>query len=322
MKKTLFFAIMALMAFGASAATSLLFNRAQFQAHKATADTPAYMLTAPLVYKGTVTLQGTNIDDAEAICVVSKKTSYPAYMTICQPCIDCYPCRMVEAEASDEALDMPAYGEAAVDPGKITKWNLYLIKEDKKAKTATIYKIDLAEAEETVFFTGPVKGEGDAKGVNEASFFMTGKKSDYKFSYIDAYITTPAGDWETTGAGKKSGYIKSVNIFTGSFTSAAVDKGGETALNCNASIKLTRNASLTGEAFKGVFGAEVKKNGSKWDDCTVEVPATVCEEYFAQGWSTGDDAFDAYLESIYAKKKFETEAIDAMFGDVAAGLFE
>ena len=38
-------------------AATLLFSRAQFQAHKATADTPAYTLTAPLVYKGTVSFQ-------------------------------------------------------------------------------------------------------------------------------------------------------------------------------------------------------------------------------------------------------------------------
>ena len=81
MKKTLFFAIMALMAFGASAATNLLFNRAQFQAHQATAGTPPYMLTVPLVYKGTIAIQGTSIDNAEEVCVVTEKASYQAYMT-------------------------------------------------------------------------------------------------------------------------------------------------------------------------------------------------------------------------------------------------
>lgn len=322
MKKTLFFAIMALVAFSANAAT-LLFNRAQFQAHKATADTPAYMLTAPLVYKGTVAIQGTNIDNAEGVCIVTKKASYPAYMTMCQPCIDCYPCRMVEAETSDEALDMAGYGEAAVDPGKITKWNLYIIKEDKKAKEVTIFKIDLTENQEAAFFTGTSKGEADAKGVAEPTFFMTGKKSDYKFSYVDALITSSTGDWEVTGAGKKSGYIKSVASFTGNFTAAAVDKDNETAQNCGATIKLTRNASLTGEAFKGVFGAELKKsNGGNWSDCAVEVPASVCEAYYAQGWDANGDAMDAYLNKTYEKKNWDIEPVDATFNDVAAGLFE
>ena len=242
-------------------------------------------------------------------------------MTMCQPCIDCYPCRMVETEASDVALDMQGYGQAAVDPGKITKWNLYIIKEDKKNKAVTIFKIDLAENQEAAFFTGSAKGEADAKGVAEPTFFMTGKKSDYKFSYLDAVMTSPEGDWDVTGAGKKTAYIKSVSAFTGSFITAAVDKDNETAQNVGATVKLTRNASLTGEAFKGVFGAEVKKNSKNWDDCTVEIPASVCEAYYTQEWNANADGLDAYLNKAYEKKNWDINVVDATFADAAADLF-
>ena len=301
----------------AGSTSAILFNRAQFQAHKATGDTPAFMLTVPVIYKGSMTSNGVIIDNMADVCVDEEKGSYQLYMTMCQPCIDCYPCRMIQTEQSDEALPMTAYGEAAVDPGKITKWNFYVVREDKKTKTVTIFKIDLTDTEESVFFTGSAKDKAAVKGVNEATFFATGKKSDYKFTYLDAEITSEAGDWAVTGKGKQTGYIKSVSSLAGVFNVALVDKDAETASNIQCKLSLTRNASLMKTAFADVFGTKVTPKGKKWEDCAVETPASICEAYFSSEWNAADDGMDAYLESYYSKKKFEVEAFNSTFTEAA-----
>ena len=308
--------------FAGGTTSAILFNRGQFQAHKATTDTPAYMLTVPIVYQGTMTSNAVLVDDNAEVCVDEGKGTYQLYMTMCQPCIDCYPCRMISAESSDVALPMDAYGEAAIDPGKITKWNFYVVREDKKAKTVTICKIDLIDTDEAVFFTGSSKGKAAVAGTAEQSFVLTGKKSDFKFTYLDAVITSETGDWEVTGNGKKIGYVKSVSAFTGDFMYKVVDKDQELASKVICKLSLSRSASLTKGAFANVFSTKISPKGKNWEDCHVDTPASICEAYYTSEWDPENDGMDAYLEGIYGKKKFEVYGEDSSFAEAVLDAYE
>lgn len=351
MKKTLTFvvALLACCMLSAKSATAILFNRPQFQPHEFNCSTryDKVLLTVPLVYKGTVILNTEtlandgneiwniceitdeatckNNKDTETHCcykVSTEKQTLPVYMTICQPCIDCFPCWALEKEVSDtpiEFVDGKIYCEAK--PGKITKWNLYYVTQDKKAKINSVSKINLLDdAYGTEFFTGR---RGSNPGIvyigAYGDLLMTGKKSDYSFKYNEAYLTE-GGDWVADGAVKAStAYVKSLASLAGSttisFDGEALENECDVAwenapsvMKINAAFSLKRDASLTKKAVTETFSTVFAKKGKNWEDCNVATPASFCEEYFLV--EAGDN-FDDYLEGQFGKKGYEFELLEA-----------
>ena len=305
------------------------------------------LLTVPLVYKGSValTIDSLNNDGTEAWniceiedpdvakCKVNKdkeihccykidttKLTVPVFMTICQPCIDCFPCYALEKEQSDVPIafvDDKFYCEA--QPGKITKWNLYYVFQNKKAKWTEIDKFNLLEDDyNATFFTGkPSTKPGFMYIGGYGDLFLTGKKSDYSFKYTVAYIDA-TGNWEGAGKTKsETAYIKSLAAMSGATTISGIN--AELNDNCvdpwdadvsekiAASFKLTRDASLTKKAITATFSTVFAKAGKNWEDCDVDTPASYCEEYFM---AEAGDNFDDYLDGQYNKKGWDYELLD------------
>lgn len=349
MKKTLTFVIALLaccmLSAKSSSSTALLFNRPQFQPHEYNCNTgyDRLLLTVPLVYKGTVALTIESLAndkneiwntctldenckaerETETHCcyvVDTAKKTLPVFMTICQPCIDCFPCFALEKEASDQPIgfvDDKIFCEAK--PGKITKWNLYYVVQDKKAKETTISKINLLDdAYETEFFTGR---RGSKPGFiyvgGYGNLFMVGKKSDFTFKYYEAYLSE-SGDWVSDGSLKQAtAYIKSMSSIAGttavSVETDALDadcdvpwEGAPAVAKINASFKLSRDAALTKKAVNETFSTTFAKKGKNWEDCNVATPASYCEEYFLV---EDGDHFDEYLEGAYGKKGWDYELV-------------
>ena len=385
MKKVLAMFLVCAMALSLSAKSksTLLFNRPQFQTSKAGCaleDLPA--LTVPFVYSGTLALDGKIAwDDDDAIyeknqaqfaticgdawdgaskhwggvgvdggayyCYVADYSAkLPVYMTLCQPCIDCYPCTVLGQYdgltwlVNDETqADAVGFNNAAF-VGKITRWNLYILEVNKKEAWVDIYKVNLLDegvnpdsALNSVFFTGGFKNAKSAsskaqsggkayvqvKGDDFGSLAMTGVKNDYKFKYTDAYLLDDL-TWVATGNGSATAYIKSVSKFDGLYCLSRMfswDANGEYLFGyqfCGA-ISLTRNASLTKAAVTKTFSATVTaSSGKNWEDCFVDTPADFCEMYFANNvWG---DQFDNYLEGT-AYKKYDVWHSTAYFFDEA-----
>ena len=337
-----------------SAKSMYYFNRTQFQwssnpakfdALVAADDNYDVQLTVPFVYKGTVTLKGDWAVEPpletlslsarqNAACLVSlKKTSCPAIMTLCQPCIDCYPCDVLDVEdksedglPKDTASDKAGVGKKYTgikpandfgQPGWITIWNLYLVTEvNKKDKEVTVIKINLlSDDNKGLFFTG-AKGKNIYVKASDADrtvqLQLTGAKNDYKFKYYERYLTKD-GSWGDIDDDVKqsTAYIKSAKALNGTIYYSnnylATYTGDTTAdqvevLDVAGTVKLTRNNGLTADAIKGAFGAEAEVIAKNWDDCTIVVDAETCEQYFA-------DVFeDAYFGSAY--KKYDIEIVD------------
>lgn len=295
MKKFLALILTAAMAVSASAATQLLFNRAQFQPFFATE--AGWQLTVPFIYKGTLTYNGINAYDDDRLTVEAEikaneqgtlcevddfKKSLPLYMTICQPCIDCYPCTQL-GKGTGSAVEFETFGSQA-EVGTITVWNLYVL------DGADVYKIDLLDRTiASEFFTGAPKKEAFVM-VDVKNFFttMTGKKSDYKFVYLNAEYDGQT--WNGRG-GKQTAYIKSVTSFKGIVAEARMfgeNGAGLAGFQFTGTIKLTRNAALTKWAVNAAFGADVAVTGKNWEDCSVLNPASICEEVL----SDDNDSFD------------------------------
>ena len=278
------------------------------------------------------------------VCYVgdySKKL--PLYMTICQPCLDCYPCTVLGQypgmtylyNDQSEAWAVGFYHGAFV--GKVTRWNLYIVDAKKGSNGwAWIYKFNLLDKDiddsswvDSVFFTGGLKkisqlktkaqagGKAyiQAKGEKFGSLVMTGVKNDYKFKYTDAVLGQDL-NWYWTD-NKLTAYIKSVSKFDGLFCFSRMFGWDEDYENlygfqfCG-DITLTRNASLTKAAIQATFEGEQVQAGKKiknWEDCDEPVDANYCEEYFSIGWG---DQFDNYLtDKVYTTKSYgEVVAID------------
>ena len=338
---------MALATTASAKSSSLLFNRPQFQTAEFTCATDAakLQLTVPLVYKGSVALTIEALENAgnenwnscedldEETCKATKTTeshccydfdsekkTLPIFMTICQPCIDCFPCTALPLYLSDEPVEFNEY-YCAARPGAITKWNIYFIDQNKKAKETTIKKFNLLDdAYKATFFTGK---RGATKGFmyigGYGDLFLAGKKSDYSFKYYEAYLTS-SFDWDNKGALKsQTAYVKSLASMTGSTTISGDNseleadcdfvwdaEDGEVPVSSKiaASFKLTRDASLTKKAVTAVFSTVFAKKGKNWEDCNVDTPASYCEEYFLA--ETGDK-FDDYLDGQYDKKNWDYE---------------
>lgn len=339
--------------------TSLLFNRPQFQPAQYTCamendgDIEKVLLTVPLVYKGTVALtidtlnnDGTetwnrceNLDPAtckpdkvkETHCcykIDTTKQTIPVYMTICQPCIDCFPCQALENELSDAPLAFDTY-YCEAEPGKVTKWNLYYVFQDKKKKETEINKFNLLDdAYEATFFTGKKGTKPGFMYIGAyGDLFLNGKKSDYSFKYTEAFLDA-AGNWETSGALKtQTAYVKSLASVSGATTisgvNADLDDDCDVAWDIEvsekiaANFKLTRDASLTKKAVTETFSTTFAKKGKNWEDCDVDTPASFCEEYF---FADAGDKFDDYLDGQYGKKGWDYVLLD--YNDVEDELLE
>jgi len=348
-----------------SAKTLYMFNRTQFQWSSNPAAFAALVagnedydvqLTAPFVYKGTVALKSDwAIEPVQGLlsmgarqkanCLISEKATLPAVMTLCQPCIDCYPCDVLDiADHSGDGLPQEgpiAEGKANVpytgiadanqlfgEPGWITVWNLYLVSEvNKKLKYVEVAKINLLDADiKSVFFTGAKGKNIYVKSANEGRNFqlqLTGAKNDYKFKYYERYLKKD-GTWGNAGNVKDAtAYIKSAkalngtiyfnNSFEDTFTGVTTDDVVE-ILDVAGTVKLTRDASLTGKAVKGAFGAETAKVAKNWDDCTITLDAETCEQYFYQVFE------DEYFGSAY--KKYDVEIVEETPVDFFADYYD
>lgn len=365
MKKLLVLFVAVAATISLSAKTLYMFNRTQFQwssngaGFKTLVDgNPEYdvQLTAPFVYKGTVALKSDwAIEPVQGLlsmgarqkanCLISEKATLPAVMTLCQPCIDCYPCDVLDiADHSGDGLPQPgpiADGKANVpytgiadanqtfgEPGWITVWNLYLVSEvNKKMKYVEVAKINLLDADiKSVFFTGAKGKNVYVKSANDGRNFqlqLTGAKNDYKFKYYERYLLQD-GTWGNAGNVKDAtAYIKSAkalngtiyfnNSFEDTFTGVTTDDVVE-ILDVAGTVKLTRDASLTGKAVKGAFGAETAKVAKNWDDCTITLDAETCEQYFYQVFE------DEYFGSAY--KKYDVEIVEETPVDFFADYYD
>ena len=185
MKLMKFAFLMAVMCLTAFAGPKVYFNKHQFQlSHKAETDYNGKpSLTFPLVYSGSVQFTGWNINSQKAVCVDDEKFTPALYMTICQPCIDCFTCVPIQSEAMATPQEIV---EPAVEPNKITAWNLYVVVNYKEGKVKKTYirKVSLIDVG-VGFFTGAAgQGIGAVQYVGEkAQLLLSGKKSDYKFDY-------------------------------------------------------------------------------------------------------------------------------------------
>ena len=342
-----------------SAKSKYFFNRAQFQWSSAPETVAAFadeydvQLTVPFVYKGTVSLKADwAVEPAMeelamatrqgAKCVINLKSNVPAVMTICQPCIDCYPCDVLDV-ADKSADGTPQAGIKAKanikytgikpdnkfgQPGWITIWNLYLVTEvNKKAKEVSVSKINLlADENKGLFFTGAKGKNIYVKAASEDKSFqlqLTGAKSDYKFKYYERLLTVD-GDWDNeVGNTEKTAYIKSAKALNGSIYFNNNYKDTYTAdttadqvevLDVAGTVKLTRDSSWTGKAIKSAFAAEIAKEAKNWDDCTVITDAATCEEYFYSVFE--DDYFGA------AYKKYDVEIVEETAAEFFAAEYD
>ena len=348
-----------------SAKTLYWFNRTQFQWSSnptkfdelvaANADYDV-QLTVPFVYKGTVTLKADwavepALEDlamstrAGAKCLINQKANLPAIMTLCQPCIDCYPCDVLDVEdksgdglpkdgASAKAGEGKKYTGIKPDnsfgqPGWITIWNLYLVtKVDKKNKEVTVQKINLlADENKGLFFTGAKGKNVYVKAATDDKTFqlqLSGAKSDYKFKYYERYLKTD-GSWGDIDDDVVSAtaFIKSAKALNGTLyynnDFKATYTGDTTAdqvevLDVLGTVKLTRNATLTGKAIKGAFGSETAKIAKNWDDCTIVADADNCEDYFYAVFE------EEYFGAAY--KKYEPNIEEATPADFFAAAYD
>ena len=340
---------------------------------------PKVLLTVPLVYKGTVATQIENLEfndkqneqtdvwkrcdggfiltiNAQNVITSCKpedttkeyylcykvdqsKLSTPIFMTICQPCIDCFPCTTLPLLASDVPTPFNASPAAEGDyadimcnamPGNITKWNIYYVLENlvyngiANEKQLEIDKFNLLDQDyASAFFTGR---KGAAPGIiyiDGYKLFLTGKKSDYSFKYTEAFINAN-GMWNYDEDAAKfvtgTAYVKSIAAMTGTALVsgqrdafvAPTDKdgipigiqwdGGQEPLTQNiiANFKLTRDAALTKRAIEDTFRVTFAKKGKNWEDCNIAEDASYCEEYFTV---EKGDKFDEYLEGQYGGPK-------------------
>jgi len=335
MKKLLVLFVAVAATISSFAADVLYFNWEQFKFATGktvlAADNQDVQLTVPLVYKGTVAFKSDWVLEPDAaemetiaqrgaqVCYGNTKKTMPAVMTICQPCMDCHPCDVFDLQASNVPLTglydaAPAYSGIADedntygDIGKITRWDLYLVvrtyKEDG-LKFADIAKINLAaNATESIFFTGSLKGNAyvwtsPAEGLTAN---LVGKKDTYKFNFYHRLMLED-GSWaDLSGTKAVTAKITALKSLEGTvrygkvggFTGAT--KEDQIAIaDIAGTLKLTRDASWTGKAVKGAFGAPKGAKSTVWPDaCEPPASAKSCEEYFA-----GETFQNAYFGAAY-----------------------
>lgn len=343
MKKIVALFMVCAMAFSlcasAKSKTSYIFSPVQFQPHNASqAYDGELAITIPLIYKGTLKWTGWTIKyfkGGRKACVDDLKLTPDLYMTICQPCIACWPCTSVpkSADQATIAYDDTAKGDPTAKP--ITRWNLYIVFSGKKV--TFIKKIDLIPlGDEIIFFAGSKNGiatvqyyaaDGKALYTPSVQFMLAGKKDYYSFKaltgYFDGSAWGPVLYWDKKNdekaqeeaiSTKTTSYkLTTVGSFTGAlnvgtvgnlaaFTAIDLTEGAAgvpNAYHMNGAVSLKRDKSLTKAAWNQVFSVEISSSSGKYiDDEQCVTPGGSCEEYFL-----GDDSdeFDAYLEDKYSK---------------------
>lgn len=104
-------------------------------------DYKAGYATIPVMYKGTLSMDGFS-SSATACNAVKKKSSYPAYLAICQPCLDCYyNCMAVDGSDYNAKYSNPN----GLEPKGISGVLVYVVDVDRKAKTVSYMTIDVDE---------------------------------------------------------------------------------------------------------------------------------------------------------------------------------
>ena len=104
-------------------------------------DYKAGYATIPVLYKGTLSVDGYTSSAIDCKALKAKNT-YPAYLAICQPCLDCYyNCMVVDGSDYNAKYANPN----GLDPKGISGVLVYIVDVDKKAKTVSYYVIDVDE---------------------------------------------------------------------------------------------------------------------------------------------------------------------------------
>jgi len=328
-------------AFAAAAAATtedvLQFSHLQFQPHSYKSETADYLLTVPLVYKGSISTKLEGIAkvapapaesyDKNLECVDSTKGSMPVYMTMCQPCLDCFPCQELGAASNDKPLTITKVGaDVTVEDEKITKWNMYYVNTYKEdgVKQADIYKVDMIGAGYK-FFTGSLKANAlifdEDDHDNEFNLWLSGKRSELTFKYYESLLVEDGGDmtWSNPVTTESStAYISSMSSIKGIYN--CLLKNDDLApyidlcVKAETTFKMSRNSSLTMKAIKSVFTGKttyVPSGNKHWQDCGEDEydyePASFCEAYFTTGTAVEDD-FDKYLVNE-AYKNYDAEII-------------
>jgi len=345
MKK--FFAFLMIVAMASTLSATVynqfFFNRNQFQGYNATEG--AYQLTVPFAYEGTISVSGykandndiftkEGVIDGDADCVVaSVRGNIPVFMTICQPCMDCYPCSelLQQKGEGDKPFVYAAVKDESIS-GYITRWNLYLVNVDSKEKTADIYKFNLlnpqdaGEAKESVFYTGQKRENAYIQIKSDlGNAVMVGKKADYTFRYYNAKLAVANGilnddaqNWASIEKTLNTAYIKSVASFQGNYCLAQMlDTSLYTAELIGApdyqlfgfqlcgTVNLNRNTSVTSQLLSDAYGVPAQQGASSsgnWEDCSTPTvdDANYCEVVIKDSKTT-DDNFDAWLKETKYK---------------------
>lgn len=283
------FAILAL-ACTVNAASGLAFNRVAFQ-DDAT-------LTVPLVYSGNISVNGWYILNETATeaqdCVINTmKFNFPAYLTMCQPCIDCNECSEIEP----------------------TVMNLYWIETGKvdSTPTAWVTKTNLLD-EDYIFNVGNYRSNAALYVANDyLTFIAGGKKSDLTFKYFETEFDGSV--WGEVAARPSVAYIKSVTSFSGNVYTNDLPLDEYDYAVMTGTIKLTRNAALTKAALNEAFLMNAPVAYRNWENC--DIPSDeigTCEQVF---FTDDLDYADSYLAGKVYKKYAANDAL--IFGGTGVG---
>jgi len=286
------FAILAL-ACTVNAASGLAFNRVAFQDDGD--------LTVPLIYSGNIAVNGWYIlnDDpdtqAKDCQINTMKFNFPAYLTMCQPCIDCNECSEI----------VP------------TVMNLYWIETGKvdSTPTAWVTKTNLLD-ENYIFNAGNYRSNAALYVANnKLTFIAGGKKSDLTFKYFETAFDADIPEWGEVAARPSVAYIKSVTSFSGNVYTNDLPLDEYNYAVMTGTIKLTRNAALTKAALNEAFLMNAPVAYRNWENC--DIPSDeigTCEQIF---FTDDLDYADSYLAGkVY--KKYAANG-DLIFGGTGVG---
>jgi len=264
-------------------------------------DYKAGFATVPVFYKGSVSLSNGYID---LCCAVRKvKGSVPAYLAICQPCLDCYyNCRLVDGTDFNDKYTNPN----GLEPKGVYGFMYYILDVDKKNKDVYYLVVpfdtkgELADANALYF------NYNYQMAKKEVALWQTAAVADEPFF---ALVGVKDSKTWTFGKGKGKLSLKAsiAKTFDGiaSYTTAAAGNAQPAAwvddISCsytyffNGAVKLTRDDSVTKKLMaemisgicgnipcedfiEGAFGDYVlNKSYKKYDWWDV---ATFTEDYF------------------------------------------
>lgn len=209
-------------------------------------DYKAGFATVPVFYSGTMSMSNGFIDD-ECVAKSFKKT-YKMYISICQPCLDCYyNCSEVDGNDYDTRYFNP-YG---LEPKGISGFAYYVIDIDKKAKE--VYYLEIPFKDNISFFNYDFQMKN-----KQVSLWQTCQVIDEPFFY-----TVGLKDSKMWTFGKGSQKINLKTSIPRTFNGIASmstwkDSSYDNSAFFNGSVKLTRNDSITkklmAEMVSGICG--------------------------------------------------------------------